>query len=205
MSTKVQPKYNSTVIVVGSIPDYSNMIDYINQNYGMTSAEDRFIFRTSKATSRFKKAVTDGFINFSSEAHKSLFLQSLESQEYSPEEKLIILFWQFIYCNTLFRDVTDCVFLRFLYSGRSSIEQSDVEAYLNHLKKTCPEDIAFSDSTLSTIASKYLTVLKKFGLADGRIKKIIRAPHISSRLFVYMVTILNVESTDVLNQSEQIH
>ncbi len=187
MSIKVQPKYNSTVNVVGSIPDYANMIDYINQNYGMTSAEDRFIFRTSKATSRFKKAVTDGFINFTSEGHKSLFLKALQSQEYSIEEKLIILFWQFIYCNSLFRDVTDCVFLRFLYSGRSSIEQSDVEAYLNHLKKMCPEDIAFSDSTLSTIASKYLTVLKKFGLAYGRVKKTIKPPHISSKLFVYLV------------------
>ncbi len=180
-------KYNSTVNVVGSIPDYSIMIDYINQNYGMTATEDKFVFRTSKATSRFKKAVSDGFISFASDSHKSLFLQALASQEFSAEEKLIILFWQFIFCNALFCEVTDDVFLRILYSGRTSMELSDVEAFLNHLKKTFPDDVPFSDSTLAIVASKYLTVLKKFGLADGKVKKILKAPHISSKLFIYLV------------------
>ncbi len=180
-------KYDSTVNVVGSIPDYSNMIDYINQTYGMASAEDRFVFRTSKATSRFKKAVSDGFICFGSENHRALFLEALTSQEYSTEEKLIILFWQFVFCNALFRDTTNNVFLRLLYSGRTSIDVSDVEAYLNHLKKTCPEEVPFSDSTLNTVASKYLTTLKKFGLAEGKIRKTIMAPHVSSKLFIYLV------------------
>lgn len=184
---KSHAKYNSTINVVGSIPDYSNMIDYINQNYGMTSSEDRFVFRTSNATSRFKKAVSDGFICFASNDHKTVFLQALVSQEYSMEEKLIILFWQFIFCNALFRETTDNVFLRFLYSGRSSIEICDIEAYLNHLKKISPDEMPFSESTLTTIASKYLTVLKKFGMAEGKVKKMIKAPHISSKLFVYLV------------------
>ncbi|MDE7190506.1 MAG: DUF1819 family protein [Muribaculaceae bacterium] len=184
---KSHAKYNSTVNVVGSIPDYSNMIDYINQNYGMTSSEDRFVFRTSKATYRFKKAVSDGFFCFTSEDHKTIFLQGLVSKEYSIEEKLIILFWQFIFCNNLFREATDNVFLRLLFSGRTSIEIYDVEAYLTHLKKNYPDEMPFSDSTLTTIASKYLTVLKKFGMAEGKVKKIIKAPHISSKLFVYLV------------------
>ena len=184
---KSHAKYNSTVNVVGSIPDYTNMIDYINQNYGMTSSEDRFVFRTSNATSRFKKAVSDGFICFASSDHKTVFLQALVSQEYSMEEKLIILFWQFVFCNALFRETTDNVFLRLLYSGRSCIELSDVESYLIHLKKIHPDDMPFSDSTLITIASKYLTVLKKFGMAEGKVKKIIKAPHVSSKLFVYLV------------------
>ncbi len=153
----------------------------------MTSSEDRFVFRTSKATYRFKKAVSDGFFCFTSEDHKTIFLQGLVSKEYSIEEKLIILFWQFIFCNNLFREATDNVFLRLLFSGRTSIEIYDVEAYLTHLKKNYPDEMPFSDSTLTTIASKYLTVLKKFGMAEGKVKKIIKAPHISSKLFVYLV------------------
>lgn len=184
---KSHAKYNSTVNIVGSIPDYSNMIDYINQNYGITSSEDRFLFRTSKATSRFKKAVSDGFLCFASEDHKTIFLQGLASKEYSIEEKLIILFWQFIFCNNLFRKITDNVFFRLLYSGRTSIEVCDVDAYLTHLKKTYPDEMPFSDSTQTIIASKYLTVLKKFGMAEGKVKKLIKAPHISSKLFIYLV------------------
>lgn len=180
-------KYDSTVNVVGSIPDYSNMIDYINQTYGMASAEDRFVFRTSKATSRFKKAVSDGFICFGSENHRALFLEALTSQDYSAEEKLIILFWQFIYCNALFRDVTKNVFLKALYSGRTSIAKNDIEAYLKHLKRENPEDMPWSDSTIAITASKYLTILKKFGFADGRLRKEIHAPHMSSSLFVLMI------------------
>lgn len=184
---KSHAKYNSTVNVIGSIPDYSNMIDYINQNYGMTSSEYRFEFRTSNTTSRFKKAVSDGFFCFTSEDHKTIFLQGLASKEYSIEEKLIILFWQLIFCNNLFRETTDNVFLRLLFSGRTSIEIYDVEAYLTHLKKISPDEMPFSDSTLTTIASKYLTVLKKFGMAEGKVKKIIKTPHISSKLFIYLV------------------
>ncbi|MDE5790233.1 MAG: DUF1819 family protein [Muribaculaceae bacterium] len=184
---KGHAKYNSTVNVVGSIPDYSNMIDYINQNYGMTSSEDRFVFRTSNATSRFKKAVSDGFFCFTSDNHKTIFLQGLSSKDYSIEEKLIMLFWQFAYCNELFSQITDNVFLRALYSGRTSISASDVEAFMKHLKVQSPDDMSWSDSTIKTTASKYLTVLKKFGFADGKIQKSIRTPHISSSLFIYLV------------------
>lgn len=185
--TVSQQKYNSTVNVVGSIPDYPSMIDYINLNYGNASVEDRFVFRTSKATSRFKKAISDGFICFASDNHRNIFFQALGSQEFSTEEKLIVLFWQFIFCNALFRETTENVFLRILYAGRTSIDTKDVEAYLIHLKKNQPEEITFSDSTLSTVASKYLTTIKKFGMAEGKVKKTIKPPHISSRLFVYLV------------------
>lgn len=184
---KCHAKYDSTVNIVGGIPDFSNMIDYINQNFGMTPSEDNFVFRTAKATSRFKKAISDGFISFTSEDHRNHFLRALQSQEYSNEEKFIILFWQFLYCNPLFQDTTANVYTRLLNAGRTTIETDDVKAYLVHLRKTCPDDMPFSDSTLQTIASKYLTVLKKFGLAEGHNKKFLKVPHISSKLFVYLV------------------
>lgn len=181
-----QGKYNSTVNVIGGVPNYISMIDFINCECGYTSS-NAFSFRTAKATSRFKKAVVDAFISFESDSHKDLFLKALNSDEFSNEEKMIIIFWQFLFCNRLFAEITDNVFLRALYSGRTSVSASDVEAYIKHLKVQSPDEMKWSDSTIKTTASKYLTVLKKFGFADGKIQKSIRAPHISSSLFIYIV------------------
>lgn len=181
-------KYNSSTNILGGIPNYALMVDYII-HYAVDANADvsAFQFRTDSATSRFKKAIEDSFLKFHSYDHKTLFLSSLTSNFFSHEEKLVILYWQIIYCNKLFREITDNVFLRALYSGRSSIAKSDVEAFLKHIKVQCPEDLDWSDGTIATSASKYLTMLKKFGLADGTSKKDIHAPHISSGLFVYFI------------------
>lgn len=180
-------KYDSSINIVGSIPDYAVMTDYILASECQDAEDDKFSFRTAKATTRFKKAVDVGFLSFHNEQHRDLFLSALRSNEFSAEEKLVVLFWQFVCCNQLFREVNDQVFLKALYSGRTCIDKSDVSAFLKHLKRENPEDMPFSDSTIETIASKYLTILKKFGFAEGKLHKEIHAPHISSTLFIYLV------------------
>jgi hypothetical protein len=183
----VQTKYNSSINVLGSIPDYRDMIDYIVQSYLSSDVDACFQFRTAKATTRFRKAIDDGFIQFTSDGHKNLFLQALASPDYSLEEKLIILFWQLAYSNALFSEITDNVYLRALYAGRTSIKSDDVLAYIHHLKTQYPDEFTWSEQTIKITASKYLTMLKKLGLADGKIQKELRSPHISSGLFVYLV------------------
>lgn len=182
-----EPKYNSTVNVLGGVPDYAVMIDFLIHEYGNEAESDKFTFRTAKATTRFKKAVIDGFGLFRSEAHKELFINAIDSSDFSHEEKLIVLYWQLIICNALFQEVTENIFLRALYSGRTTIDKSDVEAFIKFLKTQYPDEITWSDSTIATTASKYLTCLKKFGFANGTNRKEIHAPHISSSLFVYLV------------------
>lgn len=182
-----EPKFNSTVNVLGGVPDYAVMIDHLVQEYGGKVESDKFTFRTAKATTRFKKAVMDGFGWFRSDTHKELFINAIDSSDFSFEEKLIVLYWQLIICNALFQEVTENIFLRALYSGRTTIDKSDVEAFIKFLKAQHPDEITWSDSTIATTASKYLTCLKKFGFASGTNRKEIHAPHISSQLFVYIV------------------
>lgn len=185
---KVTSKYNSDCNILGSVPDYSIMIDYINHRFSDTPEQpSTFQFRTAKSTSRFIDVIDSSILNFASDAHKEIFLSALVSSDYSLEEKLIILFWQVIYCNALFSEITENVFLRALYSGRTSISKEDVSAFIKHLCKESPDDIRWSDGTVESTASKYLTILKKFGFADGKIRKEIRAPHTSSSLFNYFV------------------
>jgi hypothetical protein len=183
----VPNRYNSSINVLGSIPQYRDMIDYIVQTYFSPDVDACFQFRTQKSTSRFQNAIDDGFMKFTSEKHRQLFLSTLASQDFSYEEKLIVLFWQLAYANRMFNEVTDSVYLRALYAGRISISLNDVLAYIQHLKTLHPEEITWGDPTLKTIASKYLTLLKKFGLADGKLIKEICHPHITSNLFTYLV------------------
>lgn len=182
-------KYNSAVGILGGVPDYSVMIDHINHLLSDCPAEEQtsFQFRTNSATGRFSRVVESCFLSFENDSHRHLFKNAVSSNDFTLEEKLIILFWQLAYCNVLFSEITSNVFLRALYSGRTSISSSDVEAFMKHLKVQSPEDMSWSDSTIKTTASKYLTVLKKLGFADGKIQKAIRAPHISSSLFIYLV------------------
>ena len=182
-----QTKYDSSVNIIGGIPDFAAMIDFIISSSQENDKTANFNFRTTTATSRLKKAVNDVFLNFNSDKHSELFLSAISSPEYSYEEKQIVLFWQFIYGNALFKEISENVFLRLLFAGRTSLDISDVIAFVKYLRSENPEDLPLSDGTVKTVSSKYLTILKKFGLADGKVKKTIKAPHVSPKLFIYLV------------------
>ena len=185
--TSNQPKYDSSVNIIGSIPDFAAMSDYICHINGEEINNGNFKFRTEKATNRFKAGVTKGFLIFTNERHKILFISTLSSKDLSYEEKLIVLFWQLLLTNRLFREISENIFFRLLFAGRTTVDTSDVEAFVKYVRNNNPDNLPLSDSTVKIVASKYLTILKKFGLADGKIRKSIMAPHISPRLFTYLV------------------
>jgi hypothetical protein len=60
-------------------------------------------------------------------------------------------------------------------------------ACIKDLKLTEDDLKKWSELTVSVTASKYLTLLKKFGLMEGSRNKNIFHPHLSDRLFVLFV------------------
>ena len=63
-------KFNSSINMMGSIPDYASMIEYIVEEYtGMFSEYKSFQFRTSKSLARFVKAMDDAILQFRDEKH----------------------------------------------------------------------------------------------------------------------------------------
>lgn len=181
-------KFNSSINMMGSIPDYASMIEYIVEEYtGMFSEYKSFQFRTSKSLARFVKAIDDAILQFKDEKHKLLFYSSLIDTEFSLNDKLMIVFWQMLYANALFREITVEVFMKAVYQGKNSLCQEDVYYFVRHLKDESPTELQWADSTLKIIASKYLTAMKKFGLADGNQRKEICYPLIGSKLFVYFI------------------
>ncbi len=185
--------YDSGVNIIGSIPDYDVMLDYISDTYGLTeNSSGSFAFRTEKSLKRFVAAIEASILKFNSESHKSLFFGAIANEEYTAAERRIILFWQLTYSNKLFGRITAEVFMKALYSGRITLTAEEILAFLRHVKETETDELGWSEDTLKTSASKYLTILKKLGLASGAIKKSIVHPVITSNLFVYFIRFVQV-------------
>ena len=170
-------KYDSSVNVLGSIPDYSSMLDFICEYMGrMPDGQGSFSFRTHKTFTRFLAAIKTAILTFANDRHKQLFLDALSSKEFSYREKLMVLYWQIVYGNLLFRRISEEVFMQAVYQGRTTLSALDVLSLLHHIKETEKGEFNWSEATLKICASKYLTILKKLGLADGAIRKQILYP-----------------------------
>ena len=130
-------KYDSSVNVLGSIPDYSSMMDFICEYMGrMPDGQGSFSFRAHKTFTRFLAAIKTAILTFASDRHKQLFLDALFSKEFSYQEKLMVLYWQIVYGNLLFRRISEEVFMQAVYQGRTTLSALDVLALLHHIKET---------------------------------------------------------------------
>lgn len=181
-------KYDSSVNVLGSIPDYSSMIDFICEYCGCAYEEQSsFSFRTHKTFTRFLAAIKTAILQFANDAHRQLFLEAISSNEVVFQEKLLMVYWQMVYACPLFHRISDEVLMKAVYQGRTTLSTIDILALLHHIKETEIGELSWSEATLKTCASKYLTILKKLNLADGTIKKQILYPPITSSLFAYFI------------------
>lgn len=183
-----QVKYDSGINVLGSIPDYVVMLEFICENIGKKSEPEQvFSFRTHKTFNRFLAAIKASILQFANDNQKKMFLTAISSEDFSVREKLLVLFWQLVYGNALFAKVTKEVFMRAVYQGRTSLSVIDVLSLLHHIKETEESELNWSEETLKITASKYLTMLKKMNLAEGKTAKDICHPIITGQLFVYFI------------------
>jgi len=182
----VKSKYDSGINIIGSIPDTAEMINYINSQSAHT-VDNGFRFRSEKSTKRFVAAISAHILRFHSSKHRRLFMSALASEEFSLPNKYLIVFWQLTYSNLLFRRITEEVFMKAVYQGRSALASDEVLSFLHFLKETEKTSINWSEMTLKILSSKYLTLLKKLGLAEGTVRKQIIHPIIPNELFVYFI------------------
>ena len=190
-------KYDSGVNIMGSVPNYNVMLDYISDTYGITEGSTgAFEFRTEKSLRRFIAAIESCILKFNNETHKSMFFDALANKDFSTQERLVVLFWQLTYSNRLFSRITAEVFMKAVYSGRITITAEEVTSFLRYIKETEKGELDWSEDTIKISGSKYLTIMKKLGLADGAIKKTIVHPVITNNLFVYFIRFIQTVSDD---------
>lgn len=189
---------NSNINILGGLPEFELIKTFLvdSDNQGRSHLEYSDI-RTLKAVNRFKKAIQESFTS-ESENINNLFLPFLK--EKNINENLYFLFLLFSFNNDLFKYLNENIFFPIYYSGRRIIKKVEVEICLKDLQKTNETLANWSDSTITTTASKYLTLLKKFGLLDGVQKKEIVYKNLSSEeflVFVYFLSIADENSNKI--------
>lgn len=179
-------KFNSATNIIGGIPDYGAMIEYAVGRLKNDPNAD-FSFRTEKAGKRFIAVINAELLSFKNKHHRLIIEDALSSDDLRLDQKLIVVFWQLCVNNILFSLITENCFIKSLFAGRISLQQDEILSYLYELRRTNPEELKWSDATLKITASKYLTLIKKLGLATGAQTKEIKCPVIGDEVFEILV------------------
>ncbi len=178
--------FNSDTNILGGVPDYAAMVQYAVSSLENTDRTD-FSFRTENAGKRFIAAINRCILTFRNEEHRQIVYNALSSADLRMEQKFIVLFWQMTINNELFARITENYYMKAVFAGRLSLRPEEIMSYFYELRKEFPGELTWSEETLKLTASKYLTILKKLGLAIGTQTKEIKYPNIGDDLFVILI------------------
>lgn len=181
---------NTDINILGGLPDW-NLIKYyfqedilkLNEYVGIQSFTT---IKTDKSIKRFKKAINSTFFNFKNEDIKAIFNDTIFKKSFSIETQYF-LYWIASHNNDLLHYINNSVFFPALYSGRTSLKIEEITACIKDLKLKEESLKKWSETTIKTTASKYLTLLKKFGLMEGKANKSILHPFLSDDMFIIFI------------------
>lgn len=178
---------NTDINILGGLPDWNLVKLFLNIGTELgiekSAIHTQTAIKTGRSIELFENAISKNLIKFKNSSIEVLVKQSIEAEGIS-QEVLILLFWNASYNNLLLNILNERVFFPAFFSGRITIKSDEVVACIKDMKATHPELKEWSEYTLSKVASKYLTLLKKFGLMEGGLHKTILHPFLSDKMFI---------------------
>ncbi|MCE5179213.1 MAG: DUF1819 family protein [Porphyromonadaceae bacterium] len=178
---------NSDINILGGLTDWNLIKIFLTENNNSINEKGGVhtftAIKTDKSVKRFEKAIRTTLLN-SKRSDLEIIIKQAILESGINNGTLLLLFWNASSNNELLFHLNDHVFFPAFYSGRVSIKSDEVEACLHELKQTEEALKKWSDITISTTASKYLTLLKKFGLMEGSANKRIIHPYLSDAMFI---------------------
>lgn len=168
--------YNTNINIIASIPNINIIHDIIinyskglkkNDLFDQVVNKNAYGIRTLKSRKRFFAAIESTFLSFKTDQHREVITTFFSDRSFYTTQRKII-FLQFAINDELFYKLTTQVFLKFYYAGRLNIKSSDCSGFLFELREKHSAVVKWADSTLSIIAIKYLTLLKKLDFLEGR-------------------------------------
>ena len=189
-------KYNTDINIIGSIPNYNLIYRYLpllidgdKEIYQRLVTENEYNFRTEKSRKRFLSALSSAFISNSNTLNE-IARKTLSYFDKDEKSQALIIFWLFSINNRLFFELNRDVFFKNFYQGRAELPRYEVEAYLKDLIHNNAElKGRWSEKTVQTIASKYLTLMKKLFLLEGSSKKTFCFVHLNDELLAIFIHI----------------
>ncbi|MBE9253856.1 DUF1819 family protein [Synechocystis salina LEGE 00031] len=200
-------KYDTTINVIGGIKDYSAIFKVINSYFDGGDSVNQLIYqrnefnlRTDKSRQRIEKAIVKAFLNFKNPDHQQ-FVKGLLAEHIPWADKQMVLFWHFSLNNRLFREISIQVFAKIYHSGRVSINKNDIIAYLKDFIATEETNqISWSESTINTLATKYLNLMTKLRFLKPKRNKIFEEIKPSSQslvVFLYFAKLFDPDDHDI--------
>jgi hypothetical protein len=192
-------KINSDINIIGGLPDLNLIKVFLDKSGNRTGIEDIHhsftSIKTDKAVKRFERAIKSTMLKFHNDETEAMIREILSVESVS-QDSLRMLFWNACYNNDLLNYLNHKVFFPAFYSGRITIKLDEVTACILDLKSSEPALRNWSDSTIDKTASKYLTLLRKFGLMEGGQHKTILHPYQDDKmlmLFVYWLKTIELK------------
>lgn len=191
--------YNTDINIIGSIPDYHLiymalplLLNNPKELENILVNNNEFDFRTEKSRKRFLSVLNSAFVNKNTQINEltAILMPHLKNDETT---QATILFWLFSINNKLFFELNRDVFLKYYFQGRAELPKDAVIAYIKDLISRVDElKGKWSEITIDTIASKYLTILKKLKLVEGNQKKKFILNRISDEQLVVFIHLINL-------------
>lgn len=192
-------RFNSDINVLGSISDLNLIVVLLREKTKLLNSNSQRSFtniKTIKSYKRYEKAINNTLLKFNNQNIEFLVRKVIENEGISFDS-LLLLFWNASVNNELFDYLNRKIYFPALYSGRVVIKKDEVLACLKELELEDESMPKQADSTVDTTASKYLTLLKKFNMMEGGVKKTILHNHISDKaliLFIYWFLAVETKS-----------
>lgn len=207
-NTKKQKEYDTSINIIGGLRDiaviHKAFVSYFNEDDSLDeliSERNELNLRTERSRIRVERAIRNGFLDFKNQKHIDLCKNYFARDNLLPDSEYV-LFWQYALANRLFREITTNVFVKAYFSGRAGLSKEDIIAYLKEfLNQNGHLGLDWSESTISTLATKYLNLMTKLRLLEGaRIKSFhhIRLPDESLVLFLYFADLHEPQNRNIL-------
>ena len=191
--------YNTDINIIGSIPDYHLiyialplLLDNQKELETILVTNNEFDLRTEKSRKRFLSALNSAFVSKNKvidELASSLMLHFKNDEN----AQALFLFWLFSINNKLFFELNRDLFLRYYFQGRAELPKESVIAYIKDLISREDElKGKWSEINIETIASKYLTILKKLKLLEGNQKKKFTLVRVSDELLAVFIHLIDL-------------
>jgi len=181
---------NTDLNILGGLPDWNLINVFLNDSIesllNSTGIQSYTSIKTDKSVKRFEKAISSTLIKFCKPEVSALVRNALGAENIT-KDTLLLLFWNASFNNELVNYLNTNIFFHAFYTGRISIKQDEVVACLKDLSISEIALKKWSDSTLQTTSSKYLTLLKKFNLMEGSARKSIVHPYLNDKMFIHFV------------------
>lgn len=172
------PQLNTSLTVIGGIRDFHPLFGIISQ---ASSDESMLIqaicqnndlsIRTEKSRKRVALEVKRSLVHFNDDDHKAL-VKEIMAVRIPLQDRQLFFVWQYSLNNDIFREITINVFVKSYLSGRAGISKHDIIAFIKDLIQRNPSSkIKWAESTIETIATKYLNLMGKLGFLSTSRKK----------------------------------